>query len=122
MEFCKGGVLSPFLFNVYIDGILRKLGPYGCHINNVSCGSFLYADDLILLAPSITELIRMVNIACNEFQSIGLKINCAKSGCMRIGPKFAVKLTPIMSTFGNIPWVTEAKYLGIKILRGRKFN
>jgi hypothetical protein len=48
--------------------------------------AFMYADDLILISPSILELQRMVDLCCKEFAEIDLKLNNAKSTCMRIGP------------------------------------
>jgi hypothetical protein len=41
------------------------LAPFGCVMNNTPFGAFMYADDLILLAPSLCELNRMINIACD---------------------------------------------------------
>ena len=49
----QGGVLSPFLFTIYIDNLiiqLRKLS-IGCKIGNSLLGVFGYADDLTLYVP-----------------------------------------------------------------------
>jgi len=45
----QGGVLSPLLFTVYIDVLLKDLADagLGCHIGNVYCGSLGYADDIV---------------------------------------------------------------------------
>ena len=42
----QGGVLSPILFNIYIDKLLLELkgSSYGCHINNTFVGALCYAD------------------------------------------------------------------------------
>ena len=50
----QGSVLSPLLFSIYLDDLLkdlRKLG-LGCHIGGVWYGACGYADDLFLLAPN----------------------------------------------------------------------
>ena len=50
----QGGVLSPLLFNVYLDELillLREQG-VGCHMNDMFVGGFCYADDVTLLAPT----------------------------------------------------------------------
>ena len=40
--------------------------------------AFMYADDLILLSPSILGLQHMVDLCCKEFAGIDLKLNNAK--------------------------------------------
>ena len=46
----QGGVLSPILFTVYLDGLIKRLkySKLGCHIGNVM-GAFCYADDVSLV-------------------------------------------------------------------------
>lgn len=118
----QGSVLSPTLFNVYVDNILSRLSPHGCRMNDTCYGSFMYADDLVLLSPSITELTNMVNIVCKELASVGLKLNCDKSCCLRIGPRHKNVCSPISTTFGLIPWSSEAKYLGVSIVSHCNFK
>jgi len=118
----QGGVLSPSLFCVYVDNILKKLSPYGCNMYSMSYGSQMYADDILLAAPSVVELIRMINICCDELEKLGLKLNCEKSAVIRIGPRHAVKCNPIVTKFGTIPCVKEAKYLGVTIVSAVNFK
>ena len=49
------GVLSPLLFAVYIDGIIDKLEGVGlgCRLGNVFVGCILYADDIVLISPTV---------------------------------------------------------------------
>ena len=53
----QGGVLSPILFAVYMDGLFKRLQEcgYGCRIGRHYVGGMGYADDLELLAPTQTE-------------------------------------------------------------------
>jgi len=118
----QGGVLSPILFLVYVDNILVKLGPYGCVVQGLSMSAFMYADDLILLSPSIVELQSMVDLCGKEFAAIDLKINGTKSTCMRIGPRWHRNCVSIHTENGPIAWVKETTYLGVKILAGPKFK
>jgi len=50
----QGGVLSPVLFCIYIDGLLTKLSEsgVGCNMGEDFLGALAYADDIVLIAPS----------------------------------------------------------------------
>ena len=57
----QGGILSPYLFNVYMDDLSIALN--GCHtgyvppvVDNIPVNHLLYADDLVVFAPSISGL------------------------------------------------------------------
>ena len=54
----QGGVLSPILFTLYIDNLLKELSHsnVGCYWKNIFVGALAYADDLTLLAPSPSAL------------------------------------------------------------------
>ena len=54
----QGGILSPRLFNVYIDALRVKLNccHVGCCFNNTVINHLYYADDLCLLSPSAVGL------------------------------------------------------------------
>ena len=64
----QDGVLSPVLFTMYMDELLLQLkcNDIGCHWDHFFTRVFCYADDFILLAPSLS--------ACESFSiSHGLK-------------------------------------------------
>ena len=54
----QGGVLSPILFAIYTDGLLKRLqeAGVGCHMGNHFSGALAYADDITLLSPSRSGL------------------------------------------------------------------
>ena len=82
----------------------------------------MYADDLILLSPSVVELQRMVDLCCKEFEGLDLQLNSSKSVYMRIGRRWHKTCSPIITKTGVINWVTETTYLGVTIVAGKKFN
>ena len=63
----QGSVLSPTLFSVYLDDLLKQLRlmGLGCHVGGVWVGAAGYADDLILLAPSRSAMKQMLRV-CEE--------------------------------------------------------
>ena len=59
------------------------------------CFIVLYADDILIYAPSIRELQTIVNTCELELQSIDMAINVKKSCTMRIGPRHDIKCSNI---------------------------
>ena len=59
----KDGVLSPLLFNIYLEELFLKLEGRGleCHRNCMFVGAFIYADDITILAPKSTSLNKMLD-------------------------------------------------------------
>ena len=51
----QGSILSPSLFNLYVDVIIVALSKagYGCFVRQIYMGCIVYADDIILLSTSI---------------------------------------------------------------------
>ena len=119
----QGGVLSPIFFSVYVDDILVKLENNGCFLHGLNLGSLMYADDLVLLAPSVTELQTMIDICCLELTKIDLLLNESKSVCIRIGKRWHQKCVSLVTPNGrNIEWSNSTVYLGVKLNAGVKFS
>ena len=80
--------MSPVLFNVYIDDLSRTLYsmPLGCYINSTCVSHLVYADDMVLLAPSPDALQGLIDTAPKYFVDNGLMINRKKTKCMAIIP------------------------------------
>jgi len=80
----QGGVLSPLLFNIYLDELLFKLknSGIGCYINSIYFGSLAYADDVILLCPTKLSLNKMLSIVKQYATDYDLTFNPSKSKYM----------------------------------------
>jgi len=110
-------VLSPFLFAKYIDDIGNLCKPEN------GLYTILYADDIILLAPSVVSLEKLLHNCELELNWLDMAINSKKSFCLRVGPRYDVKRSKVVSSTGKvIPWSNEIRYLGIYIIGSRKFK
>ena len=54
----QGGVLSPLLFAIFINDIVDRVhaANVGCYISTICASIFLYADDILLVSPTVTGL------------------------------------------------------------------
>ncbi len=121
----QGGVLSPYLFAVFIDGIVRTMerSGLGCHVNFVPVCIFLYADDIILLSPSVSALQQMIFICERELIWLDMALNPMKSVCLRFGPRYDKPCEPLTVASGQkLCWVTSCRYLGVYLLSSANFK
>ena len=64
----QGGILSPLLFNFYMNDLsvlLSKISA-GCYSGNTVINHLMYTDDLVVFAPSAKGLHKLLNI-CDVF-------------------------------------------------------
>ncbi len=75
----KGGVISPILFCVYMDGLLTELANSGYDLCGwCFAGAFGYADDLKHLTPSVYALHQMAHICENYAKRYDITFNTKK--------------------------------------------
>ena len=112
------------LFAIYVNDVLIKLNSSKLryHIKKICFNAFMYADDLILLSPTVTDLQKLVNICVDEFTLLDLSLNVSKSSCLRIGPRFNVRCASISAGSNTISWCSNIRYLGVFISCGRVFR
>lgn len=120
----QGGIMSPLLFNVYVDGlsdILNKSN-VGCIMNGTFINHLIYADDTVLIAPSAHAL--QILLKHCDIYAIDCDIiyNAKKTVCMCIRPRIMKNHNdPIVILSGNIlHYVSSYKYLGVLISSNMK--
>jgi hypothetical protein len=113
----QGGVLSPTLFAVYVNGMIEELesAKIGCHVGVKFCGLIGYADDVILLSPTQCAMDRMLQICENYAKSVMVKFNGSKSKVI-VFDRGKCDVKPVFTVDGQVmECVTELDYLGHKL-------
>ena len=86
----QGCILSPCLFNLYADYIMRNAGLEGAQagikIARRNINNFRYADDTTLIAESEEELKSLLMKVKEESEKVGLNLNIQKTKIMASGP------------------------------------
>ena len=121
----QGGVLSPLLFALFIDDIVCrvKAANVGCYISSICASIFLYADDILLVAPSINGLQQLLHVCENELDNLDMRLNVNKSMCIRFGKRFDEHCADLVSIHGGaLKWVSNCRYLGVYFVSGCTFK
>ena len=109
----QGGILSPFLFNIFIDDLLNiclNLN-IGALFNDLNTSIIVYADDILLISPINSHLQTLLDICSKYGQDWNLKFNSLKSNIISFGksnfekPAFYLNSLPLGE-------VENLKYLG----------
>ena len=87
---CQGCILSPCLFNLYAEYIMRNAEldevQAGIKIARRNINNLRYADDTTLMAESEAELKSLLTKVKEESEKIGLKLKIQKTKIMASGP------------------------------------
>ena len=89
-EVRQGCILSPCLFNLYAEYIMRNAGleeaQAGINITGRNINNLRYADDTTLMAESEEELKSLLMNVKEESEKVGLNLNIQKTKIMASGP------------------------------------
>ena len=87
---CQGCILSPCLFHLYVEYIIRNAGldeaQAGIKIAGRNINNLRYANDTTLLAESEEELKSLLMKVKEESEKVGFKLNIQKTKIMVSGP------------------------------------
>ena len=119
----QGGVLSPDLYNIYVDDLMIKLqkSGAGCYICNIFAAALFYADDICILAPSLKGLQRLLDICSLFCQDWDICLNPKKTKNMYFGKPLNISFRPTLNGM-PIDWVSQWKYLGVVLQSGKRFG
>ena len=114
----QGGILSPLLFNVYVNRLSTSLNKLsvGCLFNGNIINHLMYADDIALLSPSVKGLQTLVNTCCNFGAANDIIFNESKTVCMYLlnksDEKCCIDFPSVYMNGKVIEKVKKFKYLG----------
>ena len=87
---CQGCILSPYLFNLYAEYIMRNTGldeaQAGIKITGRNINNLRYADDTTLMAESEEGLKSLLMKVKEENEKVGLKLNIQKKRSWHLVP------------------------------------
>lgn len=107
----QGDALSCTLFNITLEGVMRKLpAPRGGTIFNRTTQNLAFADDIVMLATDTKYLAENLNILEKEATKTGLSINLNKTKYM-INTRNGVRWRNVKE-FQGYERVAQFKYLG----------
>ena len=109
----QGSIVSPVLFNVYLDEMLQRLeyDGTGCWIGNKYFGVIAYADDVTLLCPTLAGLQKMICTCENFSKEYQMEFNFKKTVCVKFGRHIPCNQTVYLNGI-ILPWHNHAKHLG----------
>lgn len=80
----QGGLLSPALFNLYMDELSVQLNmrKTGCVVGKMLINHFMYADDLAILSPSSAGFQQLLNVCSDYGSQYDVNFNPKKSAVL----------------------------------------
>ena len=111
---CQGCIMSPCLFNLYAEYIMRNAGldeaQAGIKIARRNINNLRYADDTTLMAESEEELKSLLMKVKEESEKLGLKLNIQETKIMASGP-----ITSWQIDGETVETVADFIFLGSKV-------
>ena len=116
----QGSVLSPFLFSLYVEPLINDIikSNLGCHVGSNAANILIYADDILILAPTIKSLKKLINICENYGKEYEVNFNPNKSTLLSFGynnNKTDYEDINIEMNGKKIDFKSTGKHLGLNI-------
>ena len=93
----QGGIISPILFNVYMDGlsVLSNISNIGGQIGYTFLNHLCYADDLCLISLSSAGMQKLLNLCSKYAVDNSLTYNAKKSFSLCFIPRIEKRLVDL---------------------------
>ena len=119
-----GGVLSLIVFNVYFDEFLQRLqqNDIGCQIGPILTGVLCYADDLLLLCPTIRQLQKIITMYSEFATEYDVPWNPSKTARMTFEIRHICTDLHLYINGKMLEWTGNFKHLGNAITADEKIT
>lgn len=112
----QGGILSPVLFNVYMDELSSNLKQCktGCMVGDKVINHLIYADDLVIMSPYSAGLQQLLNVCSSYGLLFDIKFNHKKSVILIVRTKEDQKqnFPSFFLSNSSLDVVCKVRYLG----------
>ena len=119
----QGGILSPKLFALYMNGLSSALShcKAGCYINEQCMNHIMYADDVCVMAPTAIALQKLLDVCFEYSIANDLLFNPVKSVCIVFKPcRFKLYCPTVSIGTERLTYVNTVKYLGFVFCENKK--
>ena len=114
MVSCRGGVLSPKLFNEFLQDFGKYLNPkYGLKIGEIYLAYLLFADDIVLFSEFAESLPAQIDLFYKYCEIWNLIINIAKTKIVIYNQIYAKHSFSFTLAENTLEIVDKYKYLGL---------
>lgn len=119
----QGGILSPFLFNVYINDLIAECidARVGALLANLNVSILVYADDILLISPIDSHMRILLDICSNYGNLWRIKFNPLKSNIIEFGKQRFPDNEFILNSL-TLPKTNKIEYLGVEIDNNLDFD
>ena len=98
-----------------------KHSKLGCYVGDTYTGCIMYADDIALIAASLTMLQKMIDVVDDEARNTDMTFNASKPAVIRIDKNYKHLCTPLQLAGELLCYDMKAKYLGMSIVSAVEF-
>ena len=118
----QGDALSPLLFSLFISDLPSHLNFEFPRLNNIPIGYLLYADDLVVMADTKSELQKAINSVVEYCHSNNLTINASKTQYLVFHKGSLPRNSEVFLNGCSIPRTNSVSYLGFNFSSQLRFS
>ena len=117
----QGAILSPLLFSIYLNPLLNKINKCntGCDLGDNASKIFAYADDLVVLSPTLGGLKEIINHIASYSDNYQINFNAEKSFILPYSYHLSEFDINVELNGSQIKMVNHVEHLGFFMSSGR---